>query len=83
MSDMTDQEISALVPTLSPRPKVWYDLVRLLVSEGFVHKHETAEWIKGEVRGRICTQVNASRPYAWLRHHDNQQSHHIEGEHEL
>jgi len=61
---MTDRQIKALVPTLSWRPPVYYDLVRRLVAEGFVFRHNTAEWSNGRVRGRICCTATK----AWLRH---------------
>lgn len=77
---MTNKEISALIPTLSERPAVYFDLVRKLVDEGFIFDHKTAEWIDSTqtVRGRICWQVNSTQNRAWLRHWDNKQSHEIE-----
>ena len=62
---MTDAEIKALVPTISERPKVWYDKIRELLSQGFIAKHETAEWVNPETgeRGRICYTPTK----AWLR----------------
>lgn len=64
---MTNKQIKALIPTLSERPEVYYDLVRRLVAEGFTFAHDSAEWCKNKVRGRICfTQTEA-----WLRHPSN------------
>ena len=64
---MTNQEISALIPTLSPRPQIYYDLVRKLVADGFKFNHGTAEWSheNGE-RGRI--HVHCKQTHACLQH---------------
>lgn len=78
--------IDALLPTLSPRPDVWYRLVVKLVADGF--KFSANEWrkvgqcdCKGAV-GRICF----TETEAWLQHRNdeggpNETSHHVkEGE---
>ena len=61
---MTNQEIRQMIPTISDRPQVYYDLVRRLIAEGFSINHTLAEWSNGEVTGRICCTPNR----AWLRH---------------
>jgi hypothetical protein len=78
---ITNEEIAALIPTLSERPRHYYDLIRKLVADGFKYDHREAEFYKvetngrwsGMVRGRICWTPNR----AWLRHRDNAQSHHV------
>lgn len=81
---MTNEEIRALLPTISDRPQIYYDLVRTLVAEGFTHDHRTAEWVKEmpypepNVRGRICFTEEGDK--AWLKHpvqHGGGTSHHL------
>jgi len=64
---MTAEDIiQACIPTLSPRPPVYFKLVKRLIREGFTWNHETAEWIKGDIRGRLCWTPSGSQ--AWMRH---------------
>jgi len=74
--------VDALLPTRSPRPDVWYQLVAELINDGFKFNHPTGEWINHEpvtIRGRACF----TEARAWLRHWDNTQSHHVGGDIEL
>lgn len=56
--------IAATIPTLSPRPDCWFRLAEKLIGEGFIFNHATAEWSKGNIRGRICWNETK----AWMRH---------------
>ena len=61
---MTNQEIDAVLVTISKRPQAWYDKVNELVAQGYTFRHATAEWVRKDERCRIC--FTADR--AWIRH---------------
>lgn len=70
--------IKATIPTISPRPPCWFRLVEKLIAEGFVCDHSTAEWFKGDWRGRI----SFTETKAWLRHRHTKSSRGIVTSHE-
>lgn len=76
--------VKALIRTYSPRPQCWFNLVAVLINEGFTFDHMTAEWSKvvdsgRESEHRIYGHISFTQTRAWLRHRDNTQSHHVYG----
>lgn len=81
--------VKALIRTYSPRPQCWFNLVAVLINEGFTFDHMTAEWSKVddtpckvdgcEQQHMIYGHISFTETRAWLRHRDNTQSHHVYG----